>query len=71
MIVAMSPRPMAWVMRNPRPRRDANISPISTPSSVSEKPMRAPAITSGITAGRATVNAVCRAVRRRTRAVRQ
>ena len=59
------------MIRNPRPRWDANISPISTPSRHSENPMRSPLVISGSTAGTSTVLAVCTGVRRSARAVRR
>ena len=58
------------MIRKPRPRCEANISPISTPSIVSEKPTRTPVISSGITAGVSTVEAVCQGESRITRLVR-
>jgi len=48
------------------PRREANISPISTPSSVSEKPSRVPDITSGRSLAARCVAAVWTGVSRST-----
>ena len=50
---------IAFMIRKPRPFFDANISASSTPSSVTVKPMRSPAMTSGSVAGMSMVMMVC------------
>jgi len=46
MMVAMSPSPIALVIRKPKPRREANISPISTPEQRQREAKPCPDITS-------------------------
>ena len=61
---------MPFTSRKPRPRWDENISPIRTPSRLSEKAMRSPAMMSGRQAGTSTQRMVLDGDRRSTRAVR-
>ena len=62
---------MAFISRKPSPAFAANISPISTPSRLSEKPSRRADASDGMMAGTSTVNAACVGVSRSARAVRR
>jgi hypothetical protein len=69
-MVAVSLTPMLFMIMKPRPRRDANISPIITPSSVIEKLMRRPLMISGSVAGKINVKNFCSGVKFIIRAAR-
>ena len=69
--VATSFVSIAFTSMYPMPRCDANISPISVPNRVKEKPMRKPETIYGSAAGTMMFEAVCIPLSRMARAARK